>query len=126
VALRNTREYLFPGARFRFVVPDLEQLAKDYLASADDDAAIRFMESTSLGVHRRPTGMEGLLCTWLGNSAHLWMWDFKSMADELRNAGFDRIRRAFYADAQDPMFKDVESRDRWEGSLGIECYRPHE
>lgn len=58
---------------------------------------------------------------WLGNSQHLWMWDYKSIAQELENAGFIDIRTAEFGDATDTLFTEVEDRGRWKNCLGVEC-----
>lgn len=125
VALRNTYGYLKPGGRFRFVLPDLEQLARDYLANPDFDAAMIFMTDSCLGHRSRPRGIVGMTRAFLGNTAHLWMWDFKAISTELLSAGFERVRRADYGDSGDPRFHDVEDKGRWENNLGVECWRPN-
>jgi len=124
-ALQNTYLYLRPGGTFRFVLPDLERLAREYLESDAETAAHQFMQDTHLGVGQRPRGLEGLLRYLFGNSSHLWMWDYPSLAHELENAGFTSIRRATYGDASDPRFDDVEEKERWTGALGMECKKPH-
>jgi len=123
-ALKNTYSYLKPGGTFRLVVPDLEQLIHLYLSSDSPNAAIHFMEASCLGVHERRRGIIGFLRSWIGNSKHLWMWDYKSMAKELKDVGFERIRRVQYGDAEISVFKSVEDPDRWHDCLGIECIRP--
>jgi hypothetical protein len=124
-ALRNTYQHLVPGGIFRFVLPDLERLARDYVAAGDDPgASVTFMQNALLGAERRPRGAGAFLRNWLGNAAHQWMWDYKSLAAELRNAGFREVRRAQYHDSADPRFRDVEDEGRWTGQLGIECMRP--
>jgi hypothetical protein len=120
-ALANTLRYLEPGGIFRLVLPALERLTREYIESRDDDAASRFMEGAYLGVRQRKRGVSGMLRGWLGNSAHLWMWDEKGMVRELRDAGFTAIRRAKVGDSADPRFSEVEDPDRWHGCLGIEC-----
>jgi SAM-dependent methyltransferase len=122
-ALRHTHDYLQPGGAFRCVLPDLEQLARQYLASTDEQPAIQFMEASRLGYSRRPQGLERMLREWWGNSRHLWMWDYSSLAAELRRAGFADIRRASFGDADDVRFNDVEEASRWENCLGIECLK---
>jgi len=84
------------------------------------------MRATGLGHERRAGGMKGLLASWLGNSAHLWMWDFKSLAQELHGSGFVDIRRALFGDSSEPMFRKVEDSERWQDCLGAECRRPIE
>ncbi|HSI36475.1 MAG TPA: methyltransferase domain-containing protein [Tepidisphaeraceae bacterium] len=126
VALTNTLNYLRPGGTFRFVLPDLEHLARSYLAALPGDAgaSVRFMEDSYLGQRRRPRGLRGMLRGWLGNSAHLWMWDYASMSAALTKAGFTDIRRARFGDSGDPAFAAVEEVGRWGDNLGMECRRP--
>lgn len=120
-ALRNTGRLLEPGGTFRLVLPDLEFFAKRYVAAPSDRAAIEFMEDSYLGHHVRPKGLKGLLVSALGNSHHLWMWDYSSMNRELAEAGFTDIRRAEFGDSSDPMFTHVEEEGRWTNCLGMEC-----
>ncbi len=116
-ALVNTRRYLKPGGLFRLVVPDLESLSREYIESSDDNAASRFMEGAYPGVRQRRRGVSGMLRGWLGNSAHLWMWDEKGMMRELRDAGFAGIRRASVGDSADRRFSEVE--DPGAGSVAL-------
>jgi hypothetical protein len=81
------------------------------------------MEQTGLGHKTRNRGIAGFLREWIGNSHHLWMWDFKGIAVELMEAGFRNIRRAYLSDSSDPRFLDVEDAGRWEDCLGVECVR---
>lgn len=112
-ALAETRRLLGEGGVFRLVLPDLEALVAEYSAASDPRAAHRF----------RPRGFVGLLRNWLGNSRHLWMWDYGALAAELAEAGFRDVRRAAFGDSSEPRFADVEDRGRWDGQLGIECRR---
>ena len=121
VALKNTHSYLEEGGVFRFALPDLEKLAKDYLASDSPDAAATFMEETYLGKKTRTRGFNGFVRQYVGNSAHLWMWDYKGMAAELAQAGFRQIRRAEFGDSNDTHFAEVEELHRWQDCLGMEC-----
>ena len=74
-ALRNVCRYLRPGGTFRLVLPDLERLARDDVSSTGTRGSLKFMEDTYLGVKCRPRGLGAFVRSWLGNSAHLWMWD---------------------------------------------------
>lgn len=121
-ALKNTFSYLKPGGTFRFVLPDLEAMLREYSASPKSQPALEFMEATLLGQRERPRGFGGFLQEWLGNHRHLWMWDYRSLEAELRAAGFATIRRAEFGDAADARFRDVEESGRWSGPvLGMEC-----
>jgi hypothetical protein len=111
------------GGIFRFVLPDLEQLARNYINSSDVGASICFMEQSGLGRKTRTRGIEGFFREWLGNSFHFWMWDFKSISLELEQVGFKRIRRAEFGDSKEPHFADVEDLGRWKICLGVECVK---
>ncbi|MGO9111982.1 MAG: class I SAM-dependent methyltransferase [Thermoguttaceae bacterium] len=121
VALQNTFKYLKPGGVFRLVLPDLEQLCRDYLADGSAQAASRFMEESCLGAKKRVRGVRGLLYALLGNSAHLWMWDEKAMTEQLARHGFTGARRAVFGDATDRSFDAVEDPERFHGCLALEC-----
>jgi SAM-dependent methyltransferase len=126
-ALQNTYKILKPGGIFRCIVPDLEFAARTYIAGLDnndDSAAPRFIgHHTLLGIANRPKGMKGLVVSFFGNSHHLWMWDYLSLAAELTKAGFTGIRACRYHDSEDPLFNLVESADRFENAVAIECRR---
>jgi SAM-dependent methyltransferase len=123
-ALHETYRILQPGGVFRGVLPDLEELAKTYVSDTSDEAAMIFMKQSLLGVPQRPRGLRGLVEAMFGNSHHLWMWDYKSIAKHLRQAGFESVRRAQMGDGQDTMFARVEDQSRWTGCLGFEAVRP--
>ena len=122
LALRNTRRLLGERGIFRLVVPDLRAAAERYLADLDAGSAARFMVETCLGVEERPRGLMEFARSWLGNSRHLWMWDFQSLRTELEGAGFAGVRRASFGDSEEPMFAAVEERGRWADAVGVQCY----
>jgi hypothetical protein len=123
-AIRNVYGYLASGGRFRLVVPDIEYLAKEYVADSNPEAVSRFMESTCLGEKTAVRGIRALPKSLFGRSRHLWMWDFKGISKELADAGFIEIHRADFNDSADPRFKEVEETGRWENCLGVECTKP--
>ena len=123
IALKNTYKILRPGGIFRFVIPDLEYAIKQYINDKSEFAALNFMKNTLLGKEKRVRGLKGLFLEWLGNSQHLWMWDYKSIKKELEEVGFKKIRRAFYGDYENINFKDVENYERWKNCLGVECQK---
>ena len=122
-ALQNCHRILRTGGIFRMVLPDLEFFARQYVQSDSPDAAREFMRSTYLGRLGRPRSLVGFLREWLGNSHHLWMWDYPSLTDELRTAGFHDIRRTQIGDSGIAAFDDVENIGRWENALGIQCIK---
>jgi SAM-dependent methyltransferase len=114
IALRNSFKLLAPGGIFRLIVPDLEARAEAYLLAAvqsgSSDASDLFMRSTCLGLEHRPRTALRRAVALLGNSAHLWMWDYPSLSHELASAGFVEIRRCRFGACSDPMFSLVEDR----------------
>jgi len=124
IALRNIFSYLRPGGIFRLVVPDLEQLTRNYLADPSPNANSRFMQDSYLGENSLTRGIRAMPHTLFGRSRHFWMWDYKGMAEELAIAGFTEIRRAKFGDSPDPHFHSVESEARWTNCLGVECKHP--
>jgi predicted SAM-dependent methyltransferase len=124
VALLHTHKLLKHGGVFRMIVPDLRVLAEEYVNSSDPLAAHDFIRKTSLGVETRRRGVVGLITAWLGNSSHLWMWDYNSLQYELTNAGFVSIRQCTCGDSSDPLFVDVEESERFGNAVAVECYRP--
>ncbi len=121
--LRNVYSYLKPGGVFRFVVPDLEFYARNYLNASHADAASTFMAETYLGERESARGLRSLPKALFGRSQHLWMWDYRNFAEELAAAGFTSIRRAVFGDSGDEAFAAVESEGRWKDCLGVECRR---
>lgn len=123
IALHNTYKILSQNGVFRFVVPDLEFYINEYLNNNADDSAIDFMKNTGLGHEKRSRGIKAFILDWIGNSQHLWMWDFNSLKHVLSGVGFSSIRKAEFGDATDPMFQEVENVQRWEKSLGVHCVK---
>lgn len=121
MALKNTLNILKEGGVFRLVVPDLKQLAENYLNSNDEDASIQFVRNTLMGEEGRSQGLRSAAFNLLGNSKHLWMWDFISVQYELDLAGFVMIRECKYGDADDAMFKLVEDENRFMQAVCVEC-----
>ncbi len=126
-ALAETYRVLCPGGVFRAVVPDLEYYSKVYVkatesgsAEANDD----YMRDTGLGTENRPSSLFSFVKSWLGNSQHLWMWDYPSLAARLKAHGFNQIRRAEFNDSKDPRFKQVESKDRFSSAVAVEATKP--
>jgi len=121
LALRNTHKILKSGGCFRLVLPDLEYSINKYINNPSAESAPMFLKETLLGKEKRGRGLKGFVQEWLGNTQHLWMWDYKSIEQELMDAGFVNIRKAEYGDASDKLFLELEDKSRWENCLGVEC-----
>ena len=123
-ALINSFRVLKKGGIFRCVVPDLEFAARSYIKDFDNGnnlASLNFFNNTLLGIKERPKGLKGILSSFFGNSHHLWMWDSKSLSEELKKVGFIEIRDCKFNDSDDEMFKYVEDMSRFQNAVAIEC-----
>jgi hypothetical protein len=124
-ALKNSYKILKKGGTFRCVLPDLEYEARTYirnLEKGDIAASLKFQTATALGYEKRPRGLKGMLIAFYANHRHLWMWDGKSFAEELRKTGFQDIRPCAFHDSTDEMFRLVENDEgRFINSLAFEC-----
>lgn len=126
IAIKNSFKILKKGGIFRCIVPDLEFAARTYISELEKGntlANLSFFDITLLGLKERPQGMKGLLNTLFGNSKHLWMWDNKSLSEELKIAGFSQIRICSFNDSEDEMFKHIEDIGRFENSVALECIK---
>lgn len=84
---------LKPSAVVRIVVPDLEGAARSYVASLDandDSAADTFLKRLYICRTTRPSPfrMRDWFSIWNDYQTHFWMYDARSMARLLREAGF--------------------------------------
>lgn len=122
-ALANCHRMLRPGGVFRLVLPDLEFLISEYVRSTSSSRAETFIRSTLMGTERRDQSVRGLLECFLGNTRHLWLWDYSGLAHELAAVGFQHIRRASIGDSPHLEFAEVEAPDRWLDALAIEACR---
>lgn len=123
-ALRNTHSILKPGGVFRLVVPDLESLILKYNSDKNNnnsDASVTFMENSLLGTKTRTKGLKGTITTLYGNSNHLWMWDYSSLQNELRNCGFTDIKRVNFGDSGHNELSLVENKERFVDAVAISC-----
>jgi predicted SAM-dependent methyltransferase len=120
-ALANCHRVLADEGVFRLVLPDLEFLITEYVSSTSSVRAETFIRGTLMGTEKRNRRLGGLLEAYLGNSRHLWLWDYSGLTRELAAAGFQEARRATQGDSHHPEFSAVEAPDRWSNALGIEA-----
>lgn len=124
IALKNSFKILKKGGVFRCIVPDIEHLARTYISQLENgnsSASTSFINDTLMGIKERPRGFKSFIKSFYGNSHHLWMWDNKSLTEELKNAGFTQIRQCKFNDSDDMMFKFVEDESRFKNAVAIEC-----
>ena len=130
-ALANSIAILKPGGTFRLVVPDLTWRAERFLSQQNQGnylAADNFMEATYLGERSAQFTLAQKLRRGLGNSAHLWMYDYALLSQLLIDAGLVDIRRCKFGDSKIEAFTVVEDKGRFVEvgyeELAIEARRP--
>lgn len=121
--LNEMQRIMVSGSVFRGVLPDLESCVTQYLLDSSADRCSNLMRSTLLGTVARPSGFMQRLRASIGNSNHLWMWDYRGMEAELQRSGFVDIRPAVMGDSSRREFDALEDPDRWSGELGFECLK---
>jgi SAM-dependent methyltransferase len=130
-ALTNTFRMLRDGGVFRLIVPDLQWRALRYIAALENGSmpADEFLEACHLGRRVRPRTWRDVVLDRYKRSDHLWMYDFPTFKALLEAAGFSRVRRCQFGDANDPMFAQVEDVDRFidhgHAELAIEAIKAH-
>ncbi len=123
-ALSNTYKILKKGGIFRLVVPDMEVYVNTYNKNKENGiktACHTLMTSTLMSEESNANTLSEKISRLLGNSKHLWNYDYDSMSIELEKAGFKEIRRAEFNDSENKNFLDVEDPGRFYICLAIEC-----
>jgi predicted SAM-dependent methyltransferase len=88
--LREAMRVLTPGGTLRIAVPNLQWHVGNYLASANADD---FMAQTRLGRTLPKTFAAKLRAMVFGvRGDHVWMYDERSLARLLEQAGFARVK----------------------------------
>lgn len=119
--LTQARRVLKPGGVFRIVVPDLRAAVNDYIAHGDAD---HFIHHTHM-VHPKPATTFGKLkfAFFTGFRGHQWMYDAKSLAKLLAQAGFENPQSLRPGETTIPDPGNLNLREREEGSLYMEAIR---
>ncbi|HEY1358856.1 MAG TPA: hypothetical protein VGF21_11175 [Thermoleophilaceae bacterium] len=115
-----------PGGRIRLVTPDVEKCAEVYLERGD-------LARAQLDAHRGAgTRVEHFVDILRGVFVEYehdrgYAWDFESLGEELKAAGFVSIERCELQESSDPVLRGLESRvlpiDRVT-MLAVEAQRP--
>ena len=113
--LKNIYDMLKKDGVLRIVVPSLKSRVENY---NDDDDANEFMESLGCVNKNENSDMIYKLRFLFGGSRHRWMYDEKSLKNELIKVGFSNIRRCEFGDSNSEIFSEVEDKDRFYSNSG--------
>ena len=104
---------LRPEGILRIVVPDLELIAREYLADPSAEAAQTFLSRLSLNHSIHDVIHPG--------SNHSQMFDGKSLVHLVREAGFERVEVSSYRKSAIPEIDQIELEVRRGESLYVEA-----
>jgi predicted SAM-dependent methyltransferase len=122
IAIQNTHKLLKKGGIFRLVMPDLEDMCKQYLEHKNDpNRAINFVRNSGLGYEKK--GLRHRVKQMVMYSSHLWLWDYQSTEKILKEIGFKTVRRCEYHDSKLKAFEEVENIDRFRNAIAIEAVK---
>jgi hypothetical protein len=74
-----------------------------------------------MGQEERPRSLKGRSKMAFGYLGHLWLWDKEATINELEKAGFKNIREIEFNDSEDPMYKLVENKKRFDLCVKLEA-----
>ena len=113
--LKNIYEMLKSNGVFRLVVPSLDARIDKYQITKDGNL---FMESLGCVNKNENSNLINKLRFLLGNSRHKWMYDEKSLYNEIKKVGFKQIRKCYFGDSGIDIFSEVEEIERFNESDG--------
>jgi len=132
--LRECFRVLKPGGIIRLAVPDLEILIRAYLQASPTDgqngneklAADNFVRDLMMMWDTAP---RGLINRWIKpllgkHTTHCWVYDWHSLRERLRQAGFTDVTRRAYLQSAIPEVKFLDVPDKEPESLYIEGTKP--
>jgi SAM-dependent methyltransferase len=110
---KDCRRVLMPGGILRIVVPDLELIAREYLADASPLAAQTFISRLSLNHSLQDVIHPG--------SNHSQMFDRRILPHMLREAGFDDVEVSSYGKSGIAEIAQLDLEVRSNESLYVEA-----
>ncbi|MCL6733478.1 class I SAM-dependent methyltransferase [Streptomyces neyagawaensis] len=106
---REAHRVLVPGGLIRLATPDVEHVARIYLAR--DEGTAREMEKWRQKGYEIHHGVDLLRTTFQDCGHHAgYLWDFGVLRAELEAAGFKSVRRCAPGASDDPVLRDLEAR----------------
>jgi predicted SAM-dependent methyltransferase len=98
--LADVHRALRPGGVLRVIVPDAERYLRAYCR--DDLAGFRELATPDPFPDDLPTRMDIINHVFHQRHEHRWGYDFETLANRLRAAGFARVERMGFAQSMDP------------------------
>jgi SAM-dependent methyltransferase len=96
----------------RLVLPDTRRMARDFLASEDPEAALRFNRELMFRPARRARGLRRFYEALADLHSHKFMYDEAHLAHLLSAQGFREVAPRGFLDSRIPEIGDVEVAGR--------------
>ncbi len=112
---------LEPRGLLRLVVPDLRKLIHAYLA---DENADRLVANSLLATVRPGSWRERFKYIVVGPRHHLWMYDARSLAGALTQAGYVDVHPQDFGSTRIPDPGTLDLSERADDSICVEAARP--
>jgi SAM-dependent methyltransferase len=130
--LAESKRVLEPGGVLRLVVPDVQTMARNYLASKDAQRIDGYHESNESAADllndqlgfRSPAPPSGTFvfkfyAIWKDFHHHKWMYDSHSLAKLMTDAGFSSVAEKSFRQSEIPGIEDVEVEARVLNGAGV-------
>ena len=128
--MREAYRILAPRGVIRLVVPDLEFLARNYLAHKENrthgaaSAADEFMQNLrTTPDYSQNSFVLKMYRAYLDTLSHKWMYDAASLTALMADAGFSELEPRGYLDSRISKIQDVERENRFEDGICVEGVR---
>jgi len=106
------------GGRIRLATPDVERMARIYLGEpAAADQLLAWHRSAGREA-AHPVDLLRIYFTHWGHEAG-YLYDFASLSQELRRAGFANVTRCGTGESADPVLRNLEARTDAEASIQL-------
>jgi predicted SAM-dependent methyltransferase len=129
-AIENVKKILKTGGVFRLIVPnfrfEVETYLKDYeQISSGGDASIKFTKRNCIGKIKRSKNFIDICSEYFGNSAHLWLWDDKSLYKVLNDNGFGCVESFQMGEPYKnySLINLPERSHQFEGAVAFQCIK---
>lgn len=121
---RECFRVLRTGGVLRIIVPDLCQIAKEYIRAVEEqpkaECSLNFLKNIDMFSINPQKGIKEIFRKTLGHSRHLYMYDRWSLRDLLERNGFRNIEEKKYGQSRILNIELIENEERRKMSVCLE------
>jgi len=120
LVLSDCHRVLEPGGVLRIAVPDAEQYVRAYVSDSAAPYAPLGMPTLPSDLPTRMDVLNHVFHQW---HEHRWGYDYETLANRLRRAGFSTVERSAFRRSRLPLLADVDLSVHAPYSLYVEAVR---